>query len=151
MTLLTVPDEKFTGVCNCISTCPYYIWTAMGENVPPDMCAQRRHKSARACAQSDQNLHCPQEETFYLWISKIRPVKFQTSLREWREGAHRREGTFPAVAARMYSSEGTLWLFNNFSDLRVSSVSLITLQRNTIKIWIRNENGLWHEKIAVWQ
>ena len=41
---------------------------ATSENEPPDMCAQRRLKSA--CA-SYQVLRCPHEEILYPWISKM--------------------------------------------------------------------------------
>ena len=52
-----------------------HLWAATWENVPSNMCAQRRLKSACASAQSDQSLRCPHEETLYPWLSKLRPLK----------------------------------------------------------------------------
>ena len=59
-----------------------HMWVVIVENVPFDMCAQRRLKSACASAQSDQSLRYPHEETAHLWLSKMRPVKIMISLRE---------------------------------------------------------------------
>ena len=57
---------------------PYVnLGTARRENVPPDMCAQRRLKSACTSAQSDQSLRCPYEITSYPWLSKMRPGRFR--------------------------------------------------------------------------
>ena len=66
------------------------LWAAMWENVPPDICAQRRHKSACASDQSDQSLRCPHEETLHPWLSKTCPVKILIRLREcavWSESS----------------------------------------------------------------
>ena len=69
-------------------------WPGTSENVPSDTCAQRRLKSDYACAQSDQSLCCPHEETLHPWRSKLCPVKILIRLREravWSEsslGAH---------------------------------------------------------------
>ena len=41
-------------------------------------------------AQSDQRLHCPHEESLQPWLSKMRPVKIQISLRKcagWSESS----------------------------------------------------------------
>ena len=51
-------------------------------NVPSDIRAQRRFKSACASVQSDQSLRCPHEETLHPWLSKMRPVKILIRLRE---------------------------------------------------------------------
>ena len=59
------------------------LWAATSENVPSNICAQRRLKSACASAQSDLSLQCPHEETLYLWLSKLRPMKILYRLREW--------------------------------------------------------------------
>ena len=70
------------------------IWAVTWENVPSDMCAQRRLKSACASVQSDQNRRCPHEETLHPWLYKLRPVKILIRLCEcavWSEsslGAH---------------------------------------------------------------
>ena len=67
---------------------------AKGENLPSNICARRRLKSACPSAQSDHNLRCPHEETLHPWLSKMRPVKILIRLREcagWSEsplGAH---------------------------------------------------------------
>ena len=79
-----------------------YSWTTFEprENVPSDMCARRRFKSARGSAQSDQNLRCPHEETLHHWLSKIRPRKILIRLCEctvWSEsslGTHVRRYVF---------------------------------------------------------
>ena len=42
----------------------------MLENVPSDMCAQR--KPASACGQSDQSICCPHEQTLHPWLSRMR-------------------------------------------------------------------------------
>ena len=47
------------------------ILAATWENVPSDMCAQRRLKSACASAQTDQSLRCPQEECLHPGLLKI--------------------------------------------------------------------------------
>ena len=52
------------------------------ENLPSDMCAQRRLRSACASAQSDQSLRCSHEETLHTWVSNMRPVKILIRLRE---------------------------------------------------------------------
>ena len=78
------------------------------ENVPSDMCAQRRLRSACASVQSDQSLFCPYEKTLRTWLSKMRPVKIPIRLREsadWSEpslGVHVRS-TFSAVAGQIFS------------------------------------------------
>ena len=41
------------------------------ENVPSDMCAQRRFRSAGEFAQSDQSLHCPHDETLQPQAFKV--------------------------------------------------------------------------------
>ena len=41
------------------------------ENIPSDMCTQRRLKSACASAQSDQSLCSPLEETLHPWQAKM--------------------------------------------------------------------------------
>ena len=56
--------------------------TNLLEDVPPDMCAQRRLKSTCAPAQSHQILYRSHEGTSYPWLSKMRPVKILISLRE---------------------------------------------------------------------
>ena len=59
-------------------------------NVPSDMCAQRRLGSACACAQSDQSICYPHEETLHACLSKMRPVKILIRLREcagWSESS----------------------------------------------------------------
>ena len=66
----------------------------MLENVPSDLCAQRRLKSACASTQSDQSLRRPHEETLHPPLSEMRSVKILIRLREragWSEsllGAH---------------------------------------------------------------
>ena len=52
------------------------------ENVPSDMCAQRRLRIACAFAQSDQSLRWAHEETLHTWLSKMRSVKILIRLRE---------------------------------------------------------------------
>ena len=69
-----------------------FICAVTWENVPSDMCAQRRHKSACASAQSDQSPRRPHEETLHPWLSlsKMRPVKILIRLREcavWSESS----------------------------------------------------------------
>ena len=59
-----------------------FIWTATGENVPSDMYAQRRLKSACSSAQSDQSLRCPHEETLHPWRTKLCLVKFNQTARK---------------------------------------------------------------------
>ena len=60
-----------------------WLCAAAWENVPSDMCAQQRLRSACASAQSDQSLRCPHEETSCPWRSKMRPVKTLIRQREW--------------------------------------------------------------------
>ena len=43
-------------------SCVYFIRVATWENVPSDLCAQRKLKSACASVQSDQSFRCPHEE-----------------------------------------------------------------------------------------
>ena len=80
------------------------LWTVTLENIPFDMCAQRRLKSACASAQSDQNLCCPHEETLHPWLSRMRTTKIPIRLREcagWSEaslGAHVRRYVFDVMA-----------------------------------------------------
>ena len=45
-------------------------WTATWENVPSDMCTQRRLKWACASVQSDKSLHCP-DEVLYHWLVNV--------------------------------------------------------------------------------
>ena len=71
-----------------------YTRATMWEDIPSNIFAQRRLKSACACAQSDQNLRCPHEETLHLWLLEMHTVKTMIKLREcagWSEsslGAH---------------------------------------------------------------
>ena len=60
------------------------------KNVPLDMCAQRRHKSACASAQYDQDLRYSHEETLHPWLSKCTQRRFWSDIYE---------GTFPDFAA----------------------------------------------------
>ena len=57
-------------------------WTAMSEDVPSYMWDERRLKSTCACAQSDQSIRCPHEETLHSWLSKMRPVTILIRMRE---------------------------------------------------------------------
>ena len=50
-----------------LSYVKFAIYESARENVPSDICVQRRLKSACASAQSDQRLHCPHEETLHSW------------------------------------------------------------------------------------
>ena len=83
------------------------IWAFTWENVPFDMCAERRFKLACASARSDQSLGCPHEETLHPWLSKTRSEKILIRLREcagWSEsslGAQLSDGTFPDDAAHI--------------------------------------------------
>ena len=56
-----------------------------GENIPSDICVQRRLRSACASAQSDQSLRRPHEETLHLWISKNTPSEDS----DWTAVVHR--------------------------------------------------------------
>ena len=47
--------------------CDINICAATWENLPSDMCFQRRFKSACTSTQSDQNLCCPHKELLHLW------------------------------------------------------------------------------------
>ena len=61
-------------------------WALAWENRPSDKYTQRRLKSVRAAAQSDQSLHCPHHS-----LSKMRPVKILIICAVWSEsslGAH---------------------------------------------------------------
>ena len=60
--------KKIYSLCHSAN---FIVWDTTWENVPYDMCAQRRLKSACAFAQSDQSLRCSHEETLYPWLSKI--------------------------------------------------------------------------------
>ena len=66
------------------------IWTATSGNVPSDKCAQRRLKSACACAQSDQSICCMHEDTLHPWLFKMCQVKILIRLCEcagWSESS----------------------------------------------------------------
>ena len=75
-------------------------WACTWENVPSDMCSQRKHKSACASSQYDQSHRYPHEEAVHPWLSKIRHVKILIRLREcavWSEsskGVHDRSYVF---------------------------------------------------------
>ena len=43
------------------------------------------HGSAFASAQSNQNLHCPHEESLQSWLSKMRPVKILIRMHEYAD------------------------------------------------------------------
>ena len=65
-----------------------WLWAVTWENVHSRMCGQSRHKSTCACAQSDQSLRCPHEETLHPWLAKtMRPMKILIRLREWSESS----------------------------------------------------------------
>ena len=72
----------------------------MWENVPSDLCTQRRLKSACTSAQSDQSLHFHREEIFHPCLPKVCPVKILIRLCEcvgWSEsllGTHVRRYIF---------------------------------------------------------
>ena len=88
------------GFGRCWFQIPCVYFSFAWENVPSDMCAQRRLKSACASAQSDQSLRWPLEETLYPSLSKTRPAKILIRVREcavWSEsslGAHVRRYVF---------------------------------------------------------
>ena len=66
------------------------LWTVFWENVPSDMCAKRRLKSACTTAQSDRSPRRPHEETSHPMLSKMRPVKILIRLHEfgsWSESS----------------------------------------------------------------
>ena len=80
--------QTATALDHDIGSHGHSIWATLWENVPSDMCAQRRLKSACASAQSDQSLHCPHEDTFHPWLPEMRPEKILIWLREcegWSE------------------------------------------------------------------
>ena len=62
---------------------PKYILAPMSENVPSDMSAQGRLKSACASPQMDQSIGYLHEETLNPWLSKMCPVKIQIRVREY--------------------------------------------------------------------
>ena len=81
-----------------------YTRATMWEDIPSNIFAQRRLKSACACAQSDQNLRCPHEETLHLWLLEMHTVKTMIKLRESQADlnlrwAHMLWGTFSNVVA----------------------------------------------------
>ena len=52
------------------------------ENVPSDICTQRRLKSVCASAPSTQRIRRPHWKKLYPWLSRMRPVKILIRLRE---------------------------------------------------------------------
>ena len=66
------------------------------KKVPPDICAQRRLKSACKSTQSGQSIRCPHKEILHPWLSEMHPVNILI-IREctvWSEcslGAHNRK------------------------------------------------------------
>ena len=79
------------------------------ENVPSDMCAQRRLRSACASAQSALSLRCPHEATLHPWLSKMCPEKILIKLSEWSD---RSESSLCAdVRSYVFRSYGS-WHFN---------------------------------------
>ena len=70
----------------------------MSENVPSDMCAQRRFKSTCAFSQSDQNLHW-----VHFWIAKDATfLHVDNEYSDQTAGTHMSEGTLSQVAAKMF-------------------------------------------------
>ena len=77
------------------------------ENVPSDMCAQQRIKSAFVCMQSDQSLHCPHEETLHT-LSKMHPLKILIRLHNAQADlnlcwVHLSKGIFSDLVALMWN------------------------------------------------
>ena len=75
---------------SAVSEYLYYLWASLWENVPSDICARRRLKSACTSARSDRSFRCPHEESLHPWLSKMCPVEMRTRLREcagWSESS----------------------------------------------------------------
>ena len=85
-------------------------WSAAWENVPSDMCAQRRLRLACAFAQSDQNLRSAHEETLHPWLSKNHQWRFWSDCAFAQADLNLRwarmyGGKFSDVAAHLMSGE----------------------------------------------
>ena len=67
---ITTSEPGLIGPCTTISPSEPLrcVWA------PSDICIHWRYKSPCASAQSDQNLHCPHEETLLPWLSKNVPI-----------------------------------------------------------------------------
>ena len=93
------------------NTTNYRHGSSMSENIPSDMCAQRRFRSACAFAQSDQNLHWA-----HFWTAK--DAKFlHVDNEDWSECADAQADLFSlgAILRRYLFSRTCLtrdWLFN---------------------------------------
>ena len=61
--LATIKKNKESVPLLIAIAAPFLLWAASWRNQQNDMCAQRRLRSAWACAQSDQSLRCPHGES----------------------------------------------------------------------------------------
>ena len=79
----------FSSMCSLLSKKPFpIIWGATWDNVPSDMCDQRRLKSACASVYTYQSFRCPHEEILRPRLSKMRLGKILIRLCEcagWSE------------------------------------------------------------------
>ena len=112
------------------------------ENIPSDMCVQRRLKSACTSAQSDQSLRLPHQETFQPWLSKMRAVKILIRVRNAQSDlnlhwAHISEGRFLDVTAKIKrarqcaSCRQKMWVY--LSEKRVFRVNAKSNTQTKIK------------------
>ena len=83
-------------------------WAVTGENVPSDLCAQRKFKSICATAQSDHSHRFPHDKKCILGYPKCTQRRFwsdcvnaQADLNEYLL-AHKSKATFPDVAVQLF-------------------------------------------------
>ena len=88
---LRMPDDTVSHDAVYISC------AATLENVPFDMCAKRRRKSACVSSQSAQSLRCPHEETFHPWLSKCSQLRIWSDCTNTQTDLHLRWRTFQKV------------------------------------------------------
>ena len=112
-----------------------FIRAATWENVPFEICDQRRFRSTCAFAQSDLNLRCPHDETLHRWLPKLRQVKILIRLRNcagWSDsslGAHVQKERF--LTLRFVCSRVISW------SVTFISLHLRKVFSNTLSIQLK--------------
>ena len=122
------------------------------ENVPSDMCAQRRLRPACVSSQSDQSLRWAHETTLHTWLSKVHPVKSLIRLREcavWSEstlGAYFRRYFFWSWGSigvcRQNGSTAHLRIYKSLSNMCNSTLSSEDLQFSQLRYTLYIANGI---------
>ena len=112
-------------------------WVTMWQNVPSDIYAQSRPKSACESSQSSQSFHCRHEVTLNYWLFKQCLVNSLTRLREYAGWSESSLGAY----VRKYHNENTpiqiYWNFHHQKNeiFQIKNSDILNISVKNIDCW----------------